>query len=87
MRSANPPAQTGTVAIDNVIASVYASDKKLGHVVGTYFSDMREHFQSIRGILRASARYVLVVGDSTIAGITVPTHQVLMASADRSGSR
>ncbi|WP_338834107.1 hypothetical protein [Bradyrhizobium septentrionale] len=79
--SANPPAKTRAVATDNVIASVYARDKKLGHVVGAYFSDMREHFQNIRRILKASARYVLVVGDSTIAGVSVPTHQLLMDCA------
>jgi hypothetical protein len=84
-RKGNSPVETGVGAIDAVTSSIHERDKKLGHVVGTYFSDMKDHFQNIRRILKVSARYVLVVGDSTIAGIAVPTHQLLISCAKSAG--
>jgi hypothetical protein len=84
-RNSDLHVKTGISAIDKVTASIRSSDKKLGDVASVYFSDMRDHFLSIRGILDASARYVLVIGDSTIAGVAVPTHQLLMSCAKSAG--
>lgn len=79
------PEGTGLSSVDAVIFEVYRNDNKLGHVVANYFADMLTHFRSVRSVLRRGGAYVIVVGDSTLAGVFVPTHSLLIECAKHVG--
>ena len=58
---------------------------KLAKVADRYFSDTVSHFRNMSRVLRPGAPYVYVVGNSVLAGVSVPTHQLAAACARASG--
>lgn len=46
-------------------------------LVGEYFFDMASHLRGMHLLLRKGAHYVLVVGDSAIDGVLVPTDKLI----------
>ncbi len=77
--------EVGLTDIDEYLARIFKHDRALAHVAWRYFCDMDTHFAAVRSILRPGAHYVLVVGDSTLAGIAVPTRHLLLSYARRHG--
>jgi hypothetical protein len=67
------------------VESVTGRDARLGTVAAKYFSDTVAHFRSMSRILRPGSKYVYVVGDSTLAGVSVPTHQLIVECARTCG--
>jgi hypothetical protein len=63
------------------------SDKKLSNVARQYFHEMGKHFRGMRSVLKPGGHYIIVVGDSTLGGVEVPTHSLLMSCAERTGLR
>lgn len=79
-----------TLGISNVdifLHQIGETNQKLRQVAFRYFRDMRSHFESMYHVLKPGARYVLVVGDSTLAGVAVPTHSLLQSCAMSAGFR
>jgi hypothetical protein len=76
---------TGHDIVDEHIGFVHSRDRKLGATMAHYFRDLANHLRGMREILRPGAHYVIVVGDSTLAGYPVPTHDLVAAVATRSG--
>lgn len=73
--------------IDTYLLRIYEQNPHLGLVAFNYFSSMDRHFQGMKRILRPGAHYLMVVGDSTLAGVSVPTHTLLALCARRHGFR
>lgn len=71
--------------LDAQIEELYDVDKRRAYIVYRYFMDMEENFREVYRTLRPGARYVVVVGNNLIRGRIVPTHQYLMAAAERVG--
>lgn len=85
-RPAEKGAVLGQIGVEEV--DLYLSkipDKKLSMVAHRYFARMLSHFKGMHSILKSGAHYVVVVGDSTLAGIEVPTHSLLIACAEQQG--
>lgn len=78
---------TGLDDVDEYISKVFEQNRSLALVMSRYFQDMEAHFAAMRSILRPGAHYIMVIGDSTLAGIPVPTHSLLTSCAQRSGFR
>jgi hypothetical protein len=76
---------TGNDSVDEHTAAVHARDRKLGATMGHYFRDLGKHLDGMRKILRPGAHYVIVVGDSTLAGYPVPTHHLVASLGRRAG--
>ncbi len=76
---------TGISPIDAYIDRIFSSDKRLGIVVSRYFRDMEQHFLAVRKVMKSGARYILVSGNSTLAGVPVPTSDLLTITAERAG--
>ena len=55
------------------------------HIAATYLQEMRVAFESLAVIVRRGGHLVLVVGSSTICGLTFPTPTFLSQLAEESG--
>ncbi len=60
-------------------------DKKRKIVISNYFEDMANNIMSVRSALKKDGYYVLVVGDSTIRNINIPTGKILSEIAQKIG--
>jgi DNA modification methylase len=75
----------GLAALDELVADLYAVDKRRAYIVYQYFVDMERNFREVRRVVRPGGRYVVVVGNNLIRGREVPTYAHLMAVAERTG--
>jgi len=73
--------------VDAFVVEMRNRDVKLSVVMQRYFRDLRRHLTEMSTILRPGARYVVVVGNSTLAGVRIPTHSLVMTLAWRCGFR
>lgn len=60
------------------IAAISFKDKKRSAVVSEYFYDMHLNLQNVHKLLKKGAKYVIVVADSDIRGVEVPTSDILI---------
>lgn len=63
--------------VDRILEHIYAKDKIRSYIVYKFFVDMRKNFEEVKRVLRRHKRYVVVIGDSVIRKIHVPTHKIL----------
>lgn len=75
----------GIVEIDSYLSKI--ADRKLSAVAHRYFVSMGQHFGGMFDILKPGAHYIIVVGDSTLGGVEVPTHSLLVSCAQQYGFR
>lgn len=84
-RSVEAPAPPPIGDIPYWVDRVTSADRKLGHVASRYFNDSVAHFRNIARVLKLGGTYVYVVGDSTIAGVAIPTHKLVAQCAAEAG--
>jgi DNA modification methylase len=70
-----------SLKLKSATAEIYDKDKKRARVVNTYFEEMRKNLIEINRVLKPGAKYVMVVADSMIRNIYVPTHEILQEIA------
>jgi len=70
--------ETGNIRLDNIIKKIYKVDKKRAYVVLKYFNDMKINIEQVFNNLKDGGFYCIVVGDSKIRGVIVPTHEILI---------
>ncbi|MBA7504310.1 hypothetical protein ES706_02944 [subsurface metagenome] len=68
---------TGVESADSVIQRIYERNKRRAGIVSRYFIDMRQVIRETHRVLKEGGRFVLVVGDNTICGLTVESHRIL----------
>ncbi len=71
--------------LDEILNKIYLVDKRRAYVVLKYFQDMEANIISVKDLLKVNAHYIIVVGDSVIRNIEVPTHKILIEIAKRNG--
>ena len=64
--------------LSRAIAAIGATDKRRSVVVSEFFYDMHLNLQNVHRLLRKGAKYVIVVADSEIRGVKVPTSDILI---------
>jgi DNA modification methylase len=77
--------KTGIKSLDKILIKISLLDKKRAYVVLKYFQDMEANIISVKDLLKVNAHYVIVVGDSVIRDIEVPTHKILIEIAEKNG--
>lgn len=77
--------KTNTKKLDTILNEIYKKDKRRAFVVLKFFEDMDKNLMVIRRLLKDGSHYVIVVGDSKIRGIEVPTHEILIDIARKNG--
>lgn len=70
--------ETGNPKLDLIINQITKKDKKRAFVVLQFFGDMSKNIEEVKRLLKAKAHYIIVVGDSKIRGVDVPTHEILI---------
>jgi len=60
-------------------------DPQRATIVETYFCDMLRNIRCVQRALRPGSSYFLIVGDSTIRGLNVPTHRILAGLGESVG--
>ncbi|MDD5658661.1 MAG: modification methylase [Actinomycetota bacterium] len=73
----NYPA-TGYLSLDKKLREIYKIDKKRSYVVADFFESMKSNLGEIRKILIPGGFYCIVVGDSRIRNVEIPTSQYLI---------
>lgn len=71
--------------LDLKLSLIKNIDKKRAFVVYKYFEDMKQNILEIHRILKPGGHYVIVVGDSVIRGVHIPTNQYLSEIAIDAG--
>lgn len=74
-----------TKELERVFKEIYIKDKKRAFVVLKYFQDMKDNIETIKKSLKTNGYYVIVVGNSSIRGIEVSTHKILIEIASKIG--
>jgi DNA modification methylase len=69
----------------NLIKRIAKVDKKRAYVVYKFFIDMEKNIQQVAKLLKDNGHYIIVVGNSTIRDIPVPTHTILKEIAKMNG--
>ncbi|MGC8567486.1 MAG: DNA methyltransferase [Caldisphaera sp.] len=77
--------KTQNEKLDSILNNIYKKDKKRAFVVLKFFKDMEKNLIEVRRLLKIGSHYIIVVGDSKIRGIDVPTHEILIDIAKRRG--
>ncbi|TAW11135.1 DNA methyltransferase [Rhizobium ruizarguesonis] len=71
--------------VERWLVQIADKDPKLACVARNYFFDTVKHFDTMSKLMKVGARYVYVVGNSTLAGVAVPTHELVIQCALQSG--
>ncbi|NNU61716.1 DNA methyltransferase [Ochrobactrum soli] len=72
-------------SIERWLSQIAGKDPKLSCVARNYFVDTVKHFDTMAKLMNVGAHYVYVVGNSTLAGIAIPTHALVVQCALQSG--
>jgi DNA modification methylase len=75
----------GHKPLDALVEALFRIDPRRAYIVYRYFVDMERNFREVHRVLKPAGRYVVVVGNNVIRGREVPTHELLMAVAERTG--
>lgn len=71
--------------LDEKLKKISLVDKKRALIVSEYFLAMKQNIQSIHDSLLPGGYYCIVVGDSVIRGISIPTSRILISLAKKQG--
>jgi len=77
--------KTHNKKLDLILKKIYKKDKKRAFVVLKFFEDMKKNFIEVGRLLKNSSHYIVVVGDSKIRGVDVPSHKILIDIAKQNG--
>ena len=79
--------KTDNKKLDLILSQIYKKDKKRAFVVLKFFEDMRQNLIEVRRLLKNNSHYVIVIGDSKIRSVEIPTHELLIDIAKEQGFR
>lgn len=71
--------------INEYVQAISEEDQRRGRVVEGYFHDMLSNMRRVHSALNDGAEYHLVVGNSTIRGVEVPTHELIAQIGEIAG--
>lgn len=75
----------GNVILNRVLKKVYTRDRKRGYIILKFFQDMQKNIEQILRVLKPQGVYCIVIGDSQIRGVKIPTHKILIDIAQKVG--
>ncbi len=78
---------TGILKLDLVLRRIHKLDRKRAFVVSKFFDDMNKNLSEVNRLLANNAHYVIVIGDSRIRQVDVPTHEILIDIAKQNKFR
>ncbi len=76
---------TGSKKLDTLIKKISMKDKKRAYVVWKFFEDMGKNFEEVNKLLKPDGHYIMVIGNSKIRGVNIPTHELFIDIAEKKG--
>lgn len=64
---------------------IYTLDKQRAETCRAYFNDIHKNLSCVYRALKSSGEYHVIIGDNTIKGIDVPTHELIRQLAQNIG--
>lgn len=77
--------KTSINKLDTIIDSIRKKDKKRAYIVWKFFNDMGKNFSEVNRLLKKGGHYIIVIGNSKIRGINIPTHELFIEIAEKKG--
>lgn len=71
--------------LNNYYEEIYTIDKRRALIVKRFFSDMKSNLKLVYDKLKINARYMIVIGNSTIRGVEIESWKVLLDIAENIG--
>ncbi|WP_169834461.1 DNA methyltransferase [Paenibacillus donghaensis] len=72
-------------SLDSAIYELRESDSKRASIVTAFFEDMRKNLGRVYNALDDNGTYVIVIGDSLIRGVEIPTADILASMGNEFG--
>lgn len=76
-----PPPVSGANMLNPILENIYQRDRKRAFVVYKFFEDMKKNISEVFTCLKKCGIYCIVIGESQIRNINIPTHEVLIEIA------
>ena len=64
---------------------ILESDKQRALTCQAYFNDMYKNLICVHNVLKKQGEYHVIIGDNTIKGVEIPTHEVILQLAQEVG--
>ena len=77
--------KTGNKRLDDILTKIEKKDKKRAYIVKKFFEDMGKNIEEVNKLLKLGGHYIIVIGDSKIRGVHIPTHEILIDIAKERG--
>lgn len=81
----NELSRTGYDEVDRILEQVYERSPYRAGLVSSYFRDMSKVLNEIKRVLIPNGTLILVVGNNTATGISIPNHKLLGIIAESIG--
>ena len=72
--------------IDKLLKRIFKRSPERAGIVSRYFRDMRKTISSVHRVLKPGAYFALVVGNNTVTGSLIKTHEILAEIAQEDGN-
>lgn len=79
--------KTGYNGVDEIADKVFDKNRKFAYILSNFFIDMAKNLKEVQKILKSDGHYVVVIGSNNIAGISVPSYELISEIAVDSGYR
>ena len=70
---------------DKKFSKLSRTDKSRHETALAYFYDMERNISNVYRVLRSGGKYFIIVGDSRLRGLVIPTHRILAEISERIG--
>lgn len=77
--------RTGFPDVDDLLSRIFDKDPRRSYILYKFLMDMRENLLEVQRVLKPSARYVIVLGDTRIRGFVVQPWKYLREIARQVG--
>ena len=73
----------GYETLDPILEDLYPIDSRRAYIVYKFFEDMKINLMEIKRVLTLNGRYCIAIGNNTIGGRYIPSHEILMEIASK----
>lgn len=73
--------KSGYDLVDPILENLYEIDPRRSHIVFKFFQEMKRNLEEVHRVLGKGGRYCVVIGNNTIRGISIPSHEIIMEIA------
>lgn len=71
--------------IDDLVFKISEKDTKHAYIVAKFFVDMEKNFEAVYSLLKEDSHYIMVIGNNSVNGYYVPSHEFLIECAKKAG--